>query len=85
MENLIGKKVKVNITKPEGYTSDLYNAIQGEIGEVIEQNSNKIYKDGWLVKFGKSALNKYKKTHSGKWSHAHRMEWWTEREYLQLI
>lgn len=85
-ENLIGKKVLVKIKDKDTYTHDLYNSIQLEKGTVIE-NPHELssYKCAYLVKFGKRALNKYKKTHSGQWSHAERMEWWTEKEDFIII
>lgn len=83
---MINAIVKINIQKPEGYTSDLYKSIQGKNGIIIEKNSNKgCYKDAWLVKFGKDALNKYKKTHSGKWGAHERMEWWIESKDFNLV
>lgn len=84
---MIGKKVKINIKNPDEYTSDLYNAIQGEIGVITEKNSSSLcYEDAYLVKFGKRAINKYKKTHSGKWGGVRtRMEWWTERKDFDLV
>jgi hypothetical protein len=87
-ENLIGKRVKVNIKVKSSYTNDLYNAIQGEEGEIIQKmNTNGLstYDNAYIVRFGKSALDKYKKTHSGQWSNADRMEWWTERKDFKVI
>ena len=85
--DLVGKKVRINIKDKNGYTSDLYNSIQGKIGTVIQNQGEGLscYKNAYIVKLGKDALNKYKKTHSGKWSHAHKMEWWTERKDFELI
>ena len=94
MENTIteltpGTRVKINITEPEGYTSDIYKSIQGEEGTVINRQSKfSCYQDAYMIQFGESAFNKYKKTHSGKWGNAMTvkdMAWWTESKYLQLI
>lgn len=87
-ENLIGKKVKINIKVKSSYTSDLYNAIQGEEGEIIQMmnpNGLSTYDNAYIVRFGKSALDKYKTTHSGQWSNADRMEWWTERKDFKVL
>ena len=85
-ENLMGKRVKVNIKVKSSYTSDLYNAIQGEEGEIIQmQGKLSSYDNAYIVRFGKSALDKYKNTHSGQWSNSDRMEWWTERKDFKVI
>lgn len=85
-ENLIGKRVRVNIKDKNSYTSDLYKSIQMQEGEIIKkQGEFSSYKNAWLVKFGETALKKYQKTHSGQWSHAHIMEWWTERENFEVL
>lgn len=83
----IGIKVRIDIKKPEGYTNDLYNSIQGKTGIIIQRQSDGLstYNDAYIVKFGNDALKKYQKTHSGKWSHAHRMEWWTESKDFIVV
>lgn len=85
----VGTKVKINIKEPEGYTSDLYNSIQGEQGYILrKQGEFSSYKDAYLIQFGKSALNKYRKTHSGKWANAmnvNDMAWWTETKDFDVI
>lgn len=76
---MINQIVKIDIKELERYTKDLYESIQGKKGVIIKKQGNlSLYEDAWLIKFGKDALNKYKKTHSGKWSNADRMEWWIE-------
>lgn len=85
----VKQKVKINIKNTEGYTSDLFNSIQGETGYIIEKNSNNFcYKNAWLVLFSKKATEKYAKTHSGMWSGADKVEymkWWIESADMVAI
>ena len=87
----IGVKVRINIKNRDGYTSDLYKSIQGEVGEIVQkQGKLSCYKNAWLVKFGKTAQKKYAKTHGGKWGMPasdpdYRMEWWTEENDMEVI
>lgn len=84
-----GTRVRINITESEGYTSDLYNSIQGEQGTILRhQGKLSSYDDAYLVQFNNSALKKYRKTHSGKWGNAmtiKNMAWWTESKYIEVI
>lgn len=84
-----GTKVRINITEPEVYTSDLYHSIQGEEGTIINRQSKfSCYENAYMIQFNKSALNKYRKTHSGKWTNAMTLEnmaWWTEIKYFEVI
>lgn len=83
------QKVRINIKNPEGFTSDLFNSIQGEIGWIIEKNSNSFcYKDGWLVMFSEKATEKYAGTHSGMWSGTDKinnMKWWIESSDMEVL
>lgn len=82
-----GTKVRINIKEPEGYTSDLFKSIQGEIGTIQKHQSPvSLYNDAYLVKFGPKSLKKYMKTHSGKWGSSRtEMVWWTESKDFEVL
>ena len=88
-QDLIGRMVKINIKEKDGYTSDLYNAIQGAKGKIIQkQGEFSSYTNAWLVEFDNKTTRKYAKTSNGKWSKTNlegKMSWWTESDDFDLI
>jgi len=85
---MLNKKVKINIKNKKYYTEDLYKSIQKEKGIIIKEKSNNVLvkENEYLVLFSKKVLNKFRKTHSGKWGGPWKiMQWWIPKTDFKLL